>query len=290
MKKQITPEILQLLKNKTGTSSLQLQPVGGGCINECFCITSTTKRFFLKINSLSDYPGMFETEKKGLEMLGIHQLIRVPAVVDCFENEDRQFLILEWIETGILTDGFWKKFGEQLASLHKVSNDFFGLADNNFIGSLRQLNTPSQSWADFFIECRIVPQLTLAKEKRLLPSSLSKNFEKLFTRLPEIFETSQAALLHGDLWSGNFMCSENSDPVLIDPAVYFGHRSMDLAMTTLFGGFDDFFYEAYHYHFPFPANYKEQWDVCNLYPLLIHLNLFGSGYLSQIEAILKRFQ
>jgi fructosamine-3-kinase len=113
--------------------------------------------------------------------------------------------------------------------------------------------------------------------------------EKLYTRLSSIFNEEPPALLHGDLWSGNFLCNKNSEPVVIDPAVYYGHRSTDLAMTTLFGGFHESFYEAYHFHFPLPTNYLEQWDVCNLYPLLIHLHLFGKSYLPNIENILQQF-
>jgi protein-ribulosamine 3-kinase len=115
-------------------------------------------------------------------------------------------------------------------------------------------------------------------------------FENLYRELESVFDIEQPSLLHGDLWNGNFMCDQNSEPVLIDPALYFGHRSMDLAMTALFGGFEKSFYEAYNYHFPFPNNYREQWEICNLYPLLIHLNLFGAGYLGQIGRTLERFQ
>jgi protein-ribulosamine 3-kinase len=111
----------------------------------------------------------------------------------------------------------------------------------------------------------------------------------LYDKLPEIFPPEPSSLLHGDLWSGNFLCNEQSEPVLIDPAVYFGHRSVDLGMTTLFGGFDKSFYDAYAYWGTLPENYHEQWEVCNLYPLLIHLNLFGTGYLSSIAATLRRF-
>ena len=129
----------------------------------------------------------------------------------------------------------------------------------------------------------------LAKEKQLLHPKHLAAFEWLEGKLNIIFNQEKPSLLHGDLWSGNYMCNTSSRPVLIDPAVYFGHRSMDLAMTSLFGGFDKHFYDAYHYHFPFPPGYTEQWEVCNLYPLLIHLNLFGAGYLAQVENILKKF-
>jgi Fructosamine-3-kinase len=142
----------------------------------------------------------------------------------------------------------------------------------------------------FFVRRRLQPQIEIARVNQLLHAKHLTAFENLYHELGNIFNNEQPSLLHGDLWSGNFMCDQNSGPVLIDPAVYFGHRSMDLAMTTLFGGFERSFYESYNHHFPFPNNYDEQWDVCNLYPLLIHLNLFGSGYLSQIENILRKFR
>ncbi|MBK5270723.1 MAG: fructosamine kinase family protein, partial [Bacteroidia bacterium] len=166
----------------------------------------------------------------------------------------------------------------------------FGFAEDNYMGALPQLNVQKNNWPDFFIHCRLQPQIKLALERHFLQAKHIDGFENLYLRLSSVFNDETTALLHGDLWSGNFMCNENSHPVLIDPAVYYGNRNMDLAMTTLFGGFDKLFYESYNYHFPFPNNYAEQWEICNLYPLLIHLNLFGSGYLSQIESILRKFK
>jgi fructosamine-3-kinase len=157
------------------------------------------------------------------------------------------------------------------------------------MGALSQKNDYHANWIEFFIQCRLKPQLQLANENNLLQSIDIDACENLFLRLNDIFPEEPASLLHGDLWSGNFLCDINENAVLIDPAVYYGHRSMDLAMTTLFGGFDDTFYKSYNHHFAFPNNYKEQWEICNLYPLLIHLNLFGSSYLSSIKSILKRF-
>ena len=135
------------------------------------------------------------------------------------------------------------------------------------------------------------PLVRLCSSNGLNSADQIKLFESLYNRLPDLFnEDEPPSLVHGDLWSGNFICNQEGQPVLIDPAVYFGHRSVDLAMTTLFGGFNPPFYEAYHYHYPFPDNYKMQWPVCNLYPLLIHVFLFGRAYLSQVDDILKRFR
>lgn len=229
-------------------------------------------------------------EKKGLELLGKQNLIKVPSAIDCIQDDTHQILLLEWIEEGQRTESFWKKFGEQLAALHEISNDSFGLDEDNYMGSVPQQNNPAINWTEFFIHQRLQPMLNRCNEKNLFTSIHQQQFEKLFIQLPNIFEPEEKpSLLHGDLWSGNFMCNQNNEPVLIDPAVYYGHRSVDLAMTTLFGGFDKSFYEACNYHLPFANNYKEQWQVCNLYPLLIHLYLFGCSYLPQIENTLQQF-
>jgi fructosamine-3-kinase len=158
------------------------------------------------------------------------------------------------------------------------------------MGALPQHNEWTPQWTDFFIQQRLVPLVEQAQQRGLLQSAHINRFETLYRRLPELFPPVAPALLHGDLWSGNFLCDAGGQPVLIDPAVYYGHPAMDLAMTTLFGGFDPSFYDAYFYHAPQPAHYRRQWDACNLYPLLVHLNLFGSGYLGEIEGILRQFQ
>jgi len=203
---------------------------------------------------------------------------------------DQQLLILAWIQSGEKNNLFWKKFGEQLAALHYCSSDYFGLEYDNYMGSVPQLNTKQSRWVDFFIHQRLQPLVEKCLEKKLLYAEHISLFEKLYTQLPNIFNSEPPALLHGDLWSGNYMCNAASEPVLIDPAIYYGHRSVDLGMTTLFGGFRPAFYEAYHYYHPFPKNYTEQWEISNLYPLLIHLLLFGTGYLSPINKTLKAFQ
>jgi fructosamine-3-kinase len=157
------------------------------------------------------------------------------------------------------------------------------------MGSVPQLNTPDRSWISFFINQRLSPLVEMCITANLLPGSFAESIANLYEFLPKLFGEAVPSLLHGDLWSGNFLCNKQAQPVLIDPAVYFGHRSIDLGMTTLFGGFDKEFYEAYHYHYPFPDNYKEQWEVCNLYPLLIHLLLFGKSYLRQIQATVHKY-
>lgn len=254
---------------------------------------NTSRQWFCKINDAAPFPGLFAKERDGLAILRAQHIIRVPAVVACetvaTTGGAKQVLILEWIEPGARTGSFWRLFGEQLARLHQVTWDSFGLGDDNYMGALPQSNHPLQNWVDFFIQQRLTPQIRLAAAKGLLGHDAIRQFERLYQALPGIFPDTAPSLLHGDLWSGNFLCDREGQPVLIDPAVYFGHPGMDLAMTTLFGGFERGFYESYAYYSPFPANYREQWDICNLYPLLIHLNLFGKSYLGSILDTIQPF-
>lgn len=276
---------IEQLLNEKGTFTA----IGGGSINHTYRITAGRVTYFCKINSLTDFPALFDTEQQGLTLLAQQQVIRIPQVIACRNTGNTQILLLEWIEQGLKTDAFWKKFGEQLAALHHRSSPEFGLDANNYMGALPQNNQPHNNWIEFFIQQRLQPQVQLAINRHLLEPADARLFEKLYRQLGDIFPDEPAALLHGDLWSGNFLCDDTGKPVLIDPAVYYGHRNMDLAMTTLFGGFDDLFYESYQYHFPQPANYRQQWEVCNLYPLLIHLNLFGKSYLGDILNTIRRY-
>jgi fructosamine-3-kinase len=292
----ISPSLQNTLKNfiadnaGTTVSSFRVSNVGGGSINKTYQLfINANEKFFCKVNSASRFPQMFDKEKSGLELLNAEKIIRVPNVIGSFIEGDTQVLILEWINQGIRSDRFWKTFGEQLAALHLVPRESAGLHENNYMGALSQSNDPTTDWIKFFIHQRLEPQIRMAFDKKLLECQHQHQFKKLYKALPGIFSRENFSLLHGDLWSGNFLCDNMGSPVLIDPALYNGHRSMDLGMTTLFGGFDPGFYEAYNYQFPFPANYHEQWAICNLYPLLIHLNLFGKGYLNNIISIIRHY-
>jgi len=288
----IQSTILQKLKElfSNNANEIYFGSVGGGCINETYRIDFGNQHFFCKINSAVKFPQLFQKESNGLKLIAQQNVIEVPDVIDCFETNGQQVLLLEWINEGERSGKFWKKFGEQLAALHGISNEYFGLNEDNYMGSVPQSNKPADNWIDFFIQQRLQPLINKCLSQNLLSPKHQTQFENLYKQLPSIFDSEQKpSLLHGDLWSGNFMCNGNSEPVLIDTAVYFGHPSVDLGMTTLFGGFRSAFYEAYDYHSPFHSNYKEQWQVCNVYPLLIHLLLFGRSYLSQIETVLRPY-
>lgn len=290
--KHIENFLTQLLYREKGipVTSLSFQHVGGGSINDTYRVTINKDQYaFLKLNRADSFPWLFEKEKEGLQFLDAQKRIAVPSVIFAGTFGTDQFLLLEWISSGHRTDDFWKKFGRQLAGLHQCHHDRFGFVSDNYMGSLPQANQFADNWTGFFITSRLLPQIELAtKHNRLLATHVD-SFHQLFKKLDTIFNKEKPSLLHGDLWSGNFMCNDRSEPVLIDPAIYYGHRSVDMAMTTLFGGFDNSFYDSYHYYFPLPANHAEQWEICNLYPLLIHLNLFGQSYLAEIDRTLKRF-
>ena len=277
------------LSQKLQNPVLEIKSVGGGCINQTYKITTADKYFFCKLNSASKFPHLFEKEKNGLELIQKYNVIKTPGIIDSSIIGNEQILTLEWIEEGNRNDEFWKTFGQQLAALHQINTEEFGLKEDNYMGSVPQINRQEKNWVLFFRANRLEPLVKLCVNKNLLQPKHQEQFEILYQRLPQIFDNEKPALIHGDLWSGNYMCDKKGMPVLIDPAVYFGHRSVDLAMTTLFGGFHKSFYQAYHHYFPLPENYREQWNACNLYPLLIHLYLFGKSYLSKIEQTLDQF-
>jgi len=264
-------------------------PVSGGSINKAYKLETNSGNYFLKINSASEYPLMFVAEAKGLELLRSAGELFVPAAVSTGEEGDDAFIIMDFIEQGKRAKDFFFDFGRRLARLHKHSAERFGLAYDNYIGSLPQSNTAHESWADFFIQERLERQLKLGRDSGALGSSLVQGFGRLFRRLEEIFPVERPSLVHGDLWSGNYMTGPDGTACLFDPAVYYGHREMDIAMSRLFGGFDRDFYLGYNEDFPMEKGWEQRSDICNLYPLLVHANLFGGGYASQVEAIIRRF-
>lgn len=264
-------------------------PLSGGDINEAYQLKTSKEDYFIKVNSLKCLPQMFSQEADGLQLLQEANGLRIPNIITQDNYNDTSFLILEFISSNSKKDNFWERFAKGLSEIHKNSNEYFGLISNNYIGSLKQYNEKKSDWLSFFIEERLLKQLVLARDHQLADSTLLSGFDRLFRVLNEIIPVEAPALVHGDLWSGNFMVDDMGEACLIDPAVYYGHREMDLAMTKLFGGFSSEFYEHYHHYFPLENGWESRVDLFNLYPLLVHLNLFGSSYLPQIKAILKRY-
>lgn len=262
--------------------------VGGG-INECLRLKAGNRRFFAKINSAARYPRLFALEAQGLKVIRETNTIAVPEVLGFGVAGDQQFLLLEWIYQAPGSRGAQRALGTQLARMHKTTSSEFGFDYDNYIGSLPQVNSNTETWTDFYIRHRIGPMLQMALSKKLVNKADIHGFELLFKRLEELFPQEPPALVHGDLWSGNYMISSSEVPVLVDPAQYFGHREMDLAMSALFGGFEASFYDGYQDEFPLEAGWEDRLGLWQLYPLLVHLNLFGTVYLPQIRHALKKY-
>lgn len=312
----------KLLEEKTGepVDLAGVSPVGGGCINESLRVETTAGLFFVKYNDATRYPGMFEAEARGLALLhdGVQYAgsagdvrrfesapgegrgqeyrgsnpspILVPAVVAWGGDDRYSLLVLEYLDTGSIKEGFWEAFGSGLARLHLNAGTEFGLDHSNYIGSLPQSNRSHSNWIGFFISERIEAQLKLARDNGKGDKGLAKGFQDLYPHLGDFFPEESPALLHGDLWSGNFMVAKSGKPAIVDPAVYYGHRYMDLGMTKLFGGFAPGFYEGYQAEYPLEKDWEKGIGIANLYPLLVHLNLFGGGYLGSITNTLKPFR
>ncbi len=264
-------------------------PVSGGDINEAYCLQTNVKPIFLKKNSAGRYRHMFEKEARALQLLKKTGAVRIPQVIGEGEFEAYRFLALEWVESGAKPRDFWENFGHQLAALHRNTHETFGLDHDNYIGSLPQYNKPHRSWGDFMVNQRLEPQFEMAYNAGYFERGVQREVSYLFEKLDGLFPEEPPALLHGDLWGGNYLCDEKGQAVLFDPALYYGHREMDLAMMQLFGGFSQEVFTHYHEAYPLEEAWQQRSDLCNLYPLLVHVNLFGGGYVQQFRHSLRKF-
>lgn len=282
--------ILESIEAHTASTFRSFSFASGGCINHGGTLVTSRDVYFLKWNDLKKFPGMFAAESRGLSLLRQTDALAVPGVVHVGEVDGLQFLLLEHIESASRSRDYWIDFGRGLAALHRTTSPAFGLDHDNYIGSLPQKNSRTASGIEFFITRRLNVQLELSYGEGKTDHFVVKKFDGLYKKLPALLPDEPPALLHGDLWGGNIMTTSAGEPCLIDPAVYFGYREADLAMTRLFGGFDPSFLHSYEEVYPLQPGYQERFDLYNLYPLLVHVNLFGGGYLAQVMSILKRFE
>lgn len=278
-------DFISYLEEKLNIQILAIDQLYGGCVNQSFKLTSKSQNYFIKINKDLD---LFSTEVRGLDKLNSTNTFYIPEVIEHSRFKSDYYLVMDFIDSTKKKNNFWEIFGEKLASLHRNSGIKFGLKYDNYLGPLAQENTLHIDFIDFFINNRILPQLRMLEDK--LSVNLYSNFNKLFKLLPDILPSQEPALLHGDLWSGNYLVDHIGEPVLIDPSIYYGCREVDIAMTKLFGGFPQDFYVAYNAAFPLMNEWEKRLDIWNLYPLLVHANLFGAAYLGQIYSILKGFR
>ncbi|MCR9253375.1 MAG: fructosamine kinase family protein [bacterium] len=269
-------------------SITEIQYVGGGCINNTLKVSFDKEQYFVKWNE-DEENDMFQKEELGLSKLREVNSLNIPKTYQFGRIEGRNYLIMEFIEREATKDDFWEILGQNLAALHQNTQDTFGLDHNNYIGRLPQKNDKKSNWIDFLIDNRFEVQLGLAIYNGLINSDFAKKFRNLYPQLPGLLVQEPSSLLHGDLWSGNFMVGRKGLPFLIDPAIYYGNREVEIAFTQLFGGFDRKFYNAYNEVLPLESDFQTRAEIYNLYPLLVHVNLFGTSYLSGIQRVLNKY-
>ncbi len=262
-----------------------IRPVGGGCINNGVRLeTSSGTTFFLKTNHQAP-ADMFACEAEGLGALGVPGGPRVPQPY--LNGPD--FLLMEDLAPVAPRPDYWPEFGRRLGALHNQTQPSFGFTHDNYIGSTPQPNPWTEDGYAFFAEQRLAYQARLARRQGRLGADELGRVERLCLRLPELVPPQPASLIHGDLWSGNAISDDSGGPAIIDPAAHYGWAEAELAMTTLFGAFPEVFYSAYQEVRPLEPGFRGRFPLYNLYHLLNHLNLFGSGYRGEVAAIIRRY-
>ena len=301
MKQQLQSAIETAITSATGRPVAIVNQVAatGGCINAATIVTTCEGVKYLVKSNPNAPPTVFQAEKLGLQAMRNTMTIRVPELIaigplDSVDNQlpsNPSFLVLEYVQPGRPQADFSQRLARDLAEMHRSGrSDHFGFSHDNFIGATPQPNRQSSNWIEFWIENRIGFQLKLIREKGIA-DELSRLEPRFRDRLPKILDSPDEppALIHGDLWSGNYLVSGDGSPVLIDPAVYYAQREAEFGMTTLFGGFDRRFYDAYQECWPLSEGWEERVEIYRLYHLLNHLNLFGRSYLSGCIEIMKKY-
>jgi fructosamine-3-kinase len=261
--------------------------IGGGCINSAYQLSDGERSYFVKLNG-GEHLAMFEAEAAGLTELAAAGGPRVPRPLCTGMADGAAFIVMEWIDLGRQRTASAAEAGRQLARMHRCTRERFGWERDNTIGSTPQPNTQNADWVAFWRDQRLGFQLALAA-RHGHGGALQERGARLLEILPVLLDHQpEASLLHGDLWGGNIGYDADGTPVIFDPAVYFGDREADLAMTELFGGFGADFYAAYREAWPLPPGYATRKLLYNLYHILNHLNLFGRGYLSQAQGMIER--
>lgn len=289
----LLPDVVrQDVETVLGKPIKDVRPCIGGDINEAVQILTDDSTFFLKWNQRTQ-TNMFSAESMGLSLLASTKVLRVPLVIHVHDGDSDipAYLILEWLETGTYTSTTMRMLGDGLAQLHKRTSEQHGLAYNNYIGSLPQYNQQHDNWVTFYAEKRIATQMDIARERGRLTSQRESALNTLINKLPHLLPADvKPSLLHGDLWRGNVMTLADGIPAIIDPAVYYGHFEVEIAFTELFGGFSADFYDAYWSNTDENRrDYQDRKFLYQLYPLMVHLNLFGEGYAPSVDAILNRY-
>ncbi len=283
----MSPELREALERRLGNRLRGARRLGGGDINDAYQITLVDgTQLFVKTHP-NPPPGMFEAEARGLRWLWEANSIRTPRVI-AVSDARPAYLALELMTPAKRQRAFDETLGRSLAALHAYGAPSFGLDHHNFIGSLAQSNTVTDDWASFYWSSRLEPQLKLANDRGLIDSAMRSAFDALQRVLPErVGAAEPPSRLHGDLWGGNLHVDDEGQPALIDPAVYGGHREIDLAMMRLFGGFGERVFASYAEARPLAPGAAERVALYQLYPLLVHVNLFGGTYVASVKRALS---
>lgn len=285
----MTGGILAAVAGAVGSPIADARSVAGGDVNRALRVVLGDGRVLFVKHRDGMPADVYRAEGEGLAWLGQAKALRLPEVVAIGAGEPA-FLALEWIERGEPGPDRDERLGRGLAALHASGADTFGLPQDNWIASLPQPNAPCATWPEFYAQRRLAPLARRAVTAGLLPSSTLDRVDRLADRLPDLCGPAEPpARLHGDLWGGNAMTGPAGEPVLIDPAVYGGHREMDLAMMRLFGGFSARVFAAYEEAFPLAPGHAERVALYQLYPLLVHVVLFGGGYAASFGQALLRY-
>jgi len=278
--------INDIILNQFGEKPKQISILNGGDINQVFKVELYNQNLVIKLNNSKDLPQLFEKEKKGLELLSKSNFI-IPNTHLNGTYKSYDFIIIDYVETGRNLN--WGVFGEKLAQLHQIEGKHFGLDHDNYIGSLMQVNEQGNEWIEFYANHRLLALTAKARDQGFFEKNHCLWVEKLCQKLDELIPTCNPSLIHGDLWSGNLLNDKSGQPVLIDPAVYYGHPEMDWAMLSLFGNYPEEAMISYQNIKTLEKGFEERVDIHQLYPLLVHLILFGSGYISGILSTLKKY-
>ena len=285
----MTSTLAEAVGASLGATPAELRAIAGGDINQAFRVDLADRQSVF-VKHRPDAPaGMFTAEARGLDWLRVDGGPRIPEVV-AVRDEPPRFLALEWIERGSPAADHDEALGRALAALHGAGAASFGLEHDNFVASIPQPNAPAATWPEFYAARRLEPLVRRSASAGRLPPEIVARFARLTGRLDDLCGPAEPpARLHGDLWGGNAIVDAQGSPVLVDPAVYGGHREVDLAMMRLFGGFSPRVFHAYEEVFPLAAGHEERVGLWQLWPLLVHVVLFGGSYAGSLKRTLARY-
>jgi len=265
---------------------LDFSVASAGVVNTGARVVSSEGTYFVKLNEREE-PDFFQSEAKDLALL--KAFLPVPEVFHTGKTQGYNFLVSEWVTENQPTKASFSNAGSQLAHLHQIQNSQFGHDYSNYLASVELTNDWKEDGIDFLIQNRILPMVGYCLMEEKIPIDVYRRIEQVCSKLGSIIPKESPSLLHGDLWSGNLMFGANNQSYFIDPACHYGFRESELAFTYLFGGFNAAFYEAYLEIFPLEPGFGERVSIYHIHPLLVHVYLFGSGYISGLERILNRF-